>query len=69
MTLLLNRSAALVLMRESDAKERGLKPLARIVGHMTHAQKPSDFSIAPIIAVQKLVDRLIGLAMKLICMK
>lgn len=50
-------AAALVLMSESEAKERGLQPLARITGHMTHAQRPADFSIAPISAVQKLLDK------------
>jgi len=50
-------AAALVLMRESAAKARGLAPLARINGHMTHAQKPEDFSIAPISAIGKLLDK------------
>ncbi|MEH6579386.1 MAG: acetyl-CoA C-acyltransferase [Amphritea sp.] len=50
-------AAALVLMRESEAKARGLAPLARIAGHMTHAQKPADFSIAPILSIQKLLDK------------
>lgn len=50
-------AAALVLMSESEAKDRGLQPLARITGHMTHAQRPADFSIAPISAVQKLLDK------------
>lgn len=51
-------AAALVLMRASDAAARGLQPLAKIVGHMTHAQKPSEFSIAPIGAMQKLLDKI-----------
>jgi len=50
-------AAALILMRASDAAARGLTPLARIVGHSTHAQKPSEFSIAPIGAMQKLLDK------------
>lgn len=49
--------AALVLMRESEAKARGLKPLARIAGHTTHAQKPAEFTIAPIGSMQKLLDK------------
>jgi len=49
--------AALVLMSESQAQARGLQPLARIVGHMTHAQLPSEFSIAPIGAVDKLLKK------------
>ncbi|NQZ33096.1 MAG: acetyl-CoA C-acyltransferase [Oceanospirillaceae bacterium] len=50
--------AALVLMRESDALTRGLQPLARIVGHMTHAQQPAEFSIAPIQAIKKLMEKI-----------
>ncbi len=45
-------------MRESQALTRGLKPLARIVGHMTHAQKPAEFSIAPIDAIKKLLAKI-----------
>jgi len=50
-------AAALILMPETEAKARGLTPLARIVGHMTHAQTPAEFSIAPISAIQKLLDK------------
>ena len=50
-------AAALVLMRESEAIARGLTPLVRIVGHMTHAQKPADFPIAPSGSIQKLLDK------------
>jgi acetyl-CoA C-acetyltransferase len=49
--------AALVLMRESEAARRGLAPLARIVGHATHAQAPAWFTTAPIGAVNKLLER------------
>jgi acetyl-CoA C-acetyltransferase len=47
-------AAAVVLMRESKAKALGLMPLARIVGHTTHAQEPSLFTTAPVFAMQKL---------------
>lgn len=47
-------AAALVLMRESTAAAQGLKPLARIVGHATHAQAPNWFTTAPVFAMQKL---------------
>jgi len=50
-------AAALVLMRESDAKARGLKPLARVVGHATHSQAPAEFTVAPIGAMNKLLDK------------
>jgi acetyl-CoA C-acetyltransferase len=47
-------ASALVLMRESDAKARGLQPLARIVGHATQSQHPSEFTIAPVGALSNL---------------
>jgi len=47
-------SSALVLMRESEAEARGLKPLARIVGHATQSQHPSEFTIAPVGAIENL---------------
>jgi acetyl-CoA C-acetyltransferase len=50
-------AAALLLMRESRAVGLGCKPLARIVGHSTHAQAPAWFSTAPIPAMQKLMER------------
>jgi acetyl-CoA C-acetyltransferase len=47
-------AAALVLMRRSEAERRGLKPLAVIVAHATHAQEPAWFSTAPVGAIEKL---------------
>lgn len=50
-------AAALVLARESTAKERGLPIVARIVGHSVHAQAPDWFTTAPIPAIRKLLDK------------
>lgn len=50
-------AAALVLMRESEASARGLTPLARIVGHSTHAHEPAWFATAPVGAMQKLLAK------------
>ena len=47
-------AAALVLMTRSSAEKRGLKPLAVIVGHATHAQEPGQFTTAPVGAIAKL---------------
>jgi acetyl-CoA C-acetyltransferase len=44
-------------MRESDAQKRGLKPLARIVGHASHAQEPGWFTTAPVGAMKKLFEK------------
>ncbi len=50
-------AAALVLMRESRAQAQGLKPLARLVAHSTHAQEPGWFTTAPVGAIQKLYEK------------
>ena len=50
-------AAALVMMRRSEAEARGLKPIAVIVGHTTHAQEPGLFTTAPVGAIQKLYDK------------
>ena len=50
-------AAAMVMMRESTAKKLGVKPLARIVSHATHAQEPEWFSTAPIGATEKALDK------------
>ncbi|MBK9704593.1 MAG: acetyl-CoA C-acetyltransferase [Betaproteobacteria bacterium] len=47
-------AAALLLMRRSTAERRGLKPLATIIAHATHAQEPGWFTTAPVAAIRKL---------------
>ncbi len=49
--------AALVMMRRSQADKRGLKPLAVIHAHATHAQEPAWFTTAPIDAIRKVLER------------
>jgi acetyl-CoA C-acetyltransferase len=51
-------AAAVVLTRESIAKERGLKPLARILKYTSFAREPEWFTLAPIGAIQKLLKQL-----------
>lgn len=50
-------AAAMVLMRESTARELGCRPLARIVAHATHAQEPEWFTTAPVGATQKALKK------------
>ncbi|CAM5329346.1 acetyl-CoA C-acetyltransferase [Thauera mechernichensis] len=50
-------AAALVLMRRSTADKLGLKPVATIVGHATHAQEPQWFTTAPVGAMQKVLAK------------
>jgi acetyl-CoA C-acetyltransferase len=51
-------AAALVLMPRSVAERRGLRPLAVILAHATHAQEPGWFTTAPVGAMQKLFAKL-----------
>jgi acetyl-CoA C-acetyltransferase len=51
-------AAAVVLTRESLAKARGLKPIARILGYTSFAREPEWFTLAPVGAIQKLLKNL-----------
>ncbi len=51
-------AAAMILMTESAAKARGLKPIARIVGHASNAHEPEWFTTAPVGAIDKLQKKL-----------
>jgi acetyl-CoA C-acetyltransferase len=44
-------------MRRSEAERRGVRPLAVIVGHATHAQAPKLFTTAPVGAIRRLAER------------
>jgi acetyl-CoA C-acetyltransferase len=48
-------ASALVLTRESNLN--GRDPLARIVAHSTHSIHPSEFTLAPIGAIEKLLEK------------
>ena len=50
-------AAAVVLMRQSEATKRRLTPLARLVAHTSHAQEPSEFTLAPIGAIGSLMAK------------
>jgi acetyl-CoA C-acetyltransferase len=50
-------ASALVLMNEATAKERGIRPIARILGHARNSHQPELFTTAPIGAVQKLLKK------------
>ncbi|MDX1488217.1 MAG: acetyl-CoA C-acyltransferase, partial [Acidiferrobacterales bacterium] len=51
-------AAALVLMRLAEAEKRGLRPLAKILAHATHAQEPAWFTTAPVGAIKKLFEKI-----------
>ena len=50
-------ASALILASESAVKDKGLTPVARIVGHATNSRHPSEFTLAPIGAIEKLLDK------------
>lgn len=50
-------AAALILMRESDARAQGAKPLARVVAHATNSLEPAQFTVAPVGAMQKVLQK------------
>ena len=50
-------AAALLLMRESTAREMKLQPVARIVAHGVHAQAPEWFATAPAGAIAKVLAK------------
>ncbi|MXO74132.1 acetyl-CoA C-acyltransferase [Altererythrobacter aerius] len=50
-------AAAVVLARESVARDKGLAPVARIVAMAAHAQEPKDFTTAPVGAITKVLEK------------
>jgi len=51
-------AAILILMKESEAKAKGIKPIARIMGHASNAHEPEWFTTAPVGAIDKLQKKL-----------
>jgi acetyl-CoA C-acetyltransferase len=51
-------AASLILMRESDARTRGVSPLATIAGHSSFAHEPEWFTTAPVFAIRALHEKL-----------
>ncbi|MBX7481174.1 thiolase family protein [Qipengyuania qiaonensis] len=50
-------AAAVVLTRESVAKDNGQEPVAKIVAMAAHAQEPSEFTVAPVGAITKVLEK------------
>ena len=51
-------AAILILMKESEAKAKGITPIARIMGHASNAHEPEWFTTAPVGAIDKLHKKL-----------
>jgi acetyl-CoA C-acetyltransferase len=50
-------AAAVVLTRQSVADAKGAKPVAKLVAHAAHAQEPKDFTVAPVGAINKVLEK------------
>ncbi len=48
-------AAAMILMTESEAEKRGLKPLARLLAQQTFAHEPAWFTTAPVGAISNVI--------------
>ncbi|MBL8320688.1 MAG: acetyl-CoA C-acyltransferase, partial [Acinetobacter sp.] len=50
-------ASALVLTSADNAAAKGLTPLAKIAAYASNSQHPSEFTIAPVGAIQKVLDK------------
>ena len=50
-------ASAMLVMTEENAQQRGLTPLAKIVAYASHSQHPSEFTIAPVGAIEKALKK------------
>jgi acetyl-CoA C-acetyltransferase len=50
-------AAAVVLARASVARDKGATPVAKIIAMAAHAQEPKDFTVAPVGAIEKVLDK------------
>jgi acetyl-CoA C-acetyltransferase len=50
-------AAAVVLMAQSEATKRGIKPLAKIVAQASHSRLPAEFTIAPVTAISDVLAK------------
>ena len=50
-------ASALLLTSAENATAKGLNPLAKIVAYASNSQHPSEFTIAPVGAIQKVLDQ------------
>ncbi len=50
-------ASAVVVASESVVNQKGLRPLARIIAHTSHAQEPEWFTTAPAKAIKKVCEK------------
>lgn len=51
-------AAALVVMDSETGRHHGIKPLATIKAHASHARQPDEFTVAPVYAIKQLLSSL-----------
>lgn len=50
-------ASALVLTSADNVAAKGLQPLAKLIAYASNSQHPSEFTIAPVGAIQKVLDK------------
>ncbi|WNL41132.1 acetyl-CoA C-acyltransferase [Halomonas sp. PAMB 3264] len=50
-------ASALIMASREGAERMKVKPLARMLGHATHSRHPSEFTIAPVGAIESLLKK------------
>ncbi len=50
-------ASALVIAGGAYIQEKGLKPLAKVIAHATNSRLPEEFTIAPVGAIQKVLNK------------
>jgi acetyl-CoA C-acetyltransferase len=50
-------ASALVLASESAVEEHGLTPMARVIAHSRASRDPAEFTLAPVDAIEKLIEK------------
>ncbi len=50
-------ASALVISSADHAAAKGLNPLAKVIAYASNSQHPSEFTIAPVGAIQKVLDK------------
>ena len=51
-------ASALIITTAPTAAAQNMNPLAKIVGHSTHSRAPSEFTLAPIFAIESLIEKI-----------
>ncbi len=49
-------ASSVILMTESEAEKRNIKPMAKIISHATNSHEPKWFTTAPIGAIKKVLE-------------